>query len=110
MVKRNICRYPSHPRTKAPGGVKLGAPAVGPPESIDKDIFSDAGISDNSHCPMINFGLVLSVQRFEGVQVALHEPRKKLATWFARHRLLPCLTRPDVRRFRRQGSAFWHRT
>src|SRR5713226_10065006 len=106
MVERNICRYPSHPCTKAPGGVKLGAPAVDPPECIDKDLFGDAHVSDNPDCPLINFGVVLPVQRFEGVHVALHEPRKKLATWFVPHRPLPCLTRPVVRRFRTQGSVF----
>src|SRR5216683_2658785 len=91
--ERNICRYPSHPCTKAPRGVKLGAPAVDPPECIDKDLFGDAHISDNPRRPLINFAVVLPVQRFEGVQVALHEPRKKLATWFVRHWPLLCLTR-----------------
>src|SRR5713101_6909137 len=106
MVERTIFRYPSHPCTKAPGGVKLGAPAVDPPECIDKDLFGDAHVSDNPDCPLINFGVVLPVQRFEGVHVALHEPRKKLATWFVRHWPLLCLTRRVVKRFRTQGSAF----
>src|SRR5882762_6713548 len=74
MVEGSIGRDPSRPSAKVSGRVEARSGPVNAPESLHRKILCKSAVTDDADNPGVDFLLVLSKQRFEGLQVARCEP------------------------------------
>src|SRR5258706_10519623 len=107
VIERHVRGDAPHPRAEAAGPIEPGSSAVGLPERLHDNVFSDALIADNPKFPPEDLRVKLSEERFERIPVALDEPPQNIAIQFVRHQLYLALLRGpaegSIRRLRYQG-------